>query len=98
MIHLTVLRTFIAVLDHGSIIEASRNCGYSPAAVSRQMSALQARLGVRLFEPDGRGIRPRPIAEELAVGARRLLDECDQFDDYAKGLCTSQNVHSLVLV
>ena len=96
MIHLTILRTFIAVIDHGSIIGASRDCGYSPAAVSRQMSALQARLGVRLFEPDGRGIRPRPIAEELAVGARRLLDECDQFDEYVQVLCASQSAHSLV--
>lgn len=96
MINPSVLRTFVAVVDHGSVIAAARECGYTPAAVSRQMSRLQRRLGVALFEPDGRGIRATAIAEELATGARRLLRESSEFDAFTREVCRS--VGSLALV
>ena len=89
MINLNILNTFVAVVDHGSVIGASRVCGYSPAAVSRQMAGLQRRLGVRLFEADGRGIRSTAAAEDLAVEARRLLDESYRFDAHARAVALS---------
>jgi DNA-binding transcriptional LysR family regulator len=84
MVDLAALQTFIAVIDCGSIIGAARARGYSPAAVSRQMSALQARVGVRFFEPDGRGIRATSAAEEFAERARILVDEISLFECYSK--------------
>lgn len=96
MINPAILQTFVAVLDNGSVMAAARECGYSPAAVSRQMSRLQRRLGVRLFEPDGRGIRPTAIAEELAVGARRLLAASALFDEHARELCHAVGSRALV--
>lgn len=96
MISPGVLQTFVAIIDHGSVVAASRECGYTPAAVSRQMARLQTRLGVRLFEPDGRGIRPTAIAEELAVGARHLLKENCQFDAYARKVCGGAGSAALV--
>ncbi|WP_425411885.1 helix-turn-helix domain-containing protein [Microbacterium trichothecenolyticum] len=83
MFRLEILRTFVAVVREGSIIAASRRCGYSAAAVSRQMTALQGRLGITLFQPDGRGIRCTAEARELAEAAQRLLDESSRFHDLA---------------
>lgn len=87
MISLEVMRTFVAVVDRGSVVDAARVCGYSPAAISRQMSAFQRGLGVRLFEPAGRGIRSTPIAEELAASARALLLESARFEVRAREVC-----------
>lgn len=56
--NLTVLTTFVAVMDERSVVAAARARGYSAAAVSKRMGWLQRRLGVRLFVPNGRSIRP----------------------------------------
>nr|WP_243847298.1 LysR family transcriptional regulator [Microbacterium ulmi] len=80
------MQTFVAVVEHGSVIGASRACGYSPAAVSRQMSSLSLSLGVTLFVPQGRSIRPSEKALLLAARARVLLQEAESFDAYARAL------------
>ena len=82
MIAFDVLRTFLAVFDEGSVIGASRVCGFSPAAVSRQMGAFQRRTGLVLFEPAGRGIRPTAHAKRLADEARRVLDAAHDFSRF----------------
>lgn len=87
MIDLEILRTFIAVVDQGSVVGASRICGFTPSAVSRQMSGFQRRLGVTLFEPDGRGIRPTPIAYDISARARLLLEESVSFEAQTYAMC-----------
>ena len=52
---LTVLRTFAAC---GSVTAAAEALDYSPSAVSAQLRGLQADLGLRLVDKDGRGLRP----------------------------------------
>jgi DNA-binding transcriptional LysR family regulator len=84
MVDLGVLKTFIAVIDTGSVVAAARERGYSPAAVSRQMAWLQRRLDVRFFEPAGRSIRPTTDALEFALRARELVDEADRFERYSR--------------
>lgn len=83
------LRSLIAVVDSGSVVEAARACGYSPAAVSRQLARLQARLGTRLLEAHGRGIRPTECGRVLAEEARRLIAEAGRFDEAALALARS---------
>jgi DNA-binding transcriptional LysR family regulator len=90
MIPFDVLRTFLAVFDEGSVIGASRVCGFSPAAVSRQMGALQRRTGLVLFVPEGRGIRPTAHAERLADEARRLMDAAHDFARFVGNLTHDQ--------
>lgn len=82
-IDIRLIRTFVAVFDEGSVVGASRARGYSPAAVSRQIGALQRRLGVLLFEPEGRSIRPTDAAFELVAHARVYLEAADDFDRYS---------------
>ncbi|WP_439590932.1 LysR family transcriptional regulator [Microbacterium sp.] len=90
MVELRVLKTFIAVIDSGSVVAAARERGYSPAAVSRQIAWLQRRLEVRFFEPDGRSIRPTPDALEFASRARELVDEVDRFERYSNRFSESR--------
>jgi DNA-binding transcriptional LysR family regulator len=83
---IATLQTFPAVIDFGSVIEASRVRGYSAAAVSRRPVRLQGRLGVRLFVPEGRSIRPIEAAIALAVHPRRLVAEAEIFEKYSQHL------------
>ena len=92
--NLPVLKTFVAVLDEGSVVAAARARGYSPAAVSRQMAWLQRRLGVRLFVPEGRSIRPTPAALDFAAQCRDLLTEVGHFEAFARRF-RDQRVRSL---
>jgi len=40
---------FVAIVDAGSVSEAARRLGVPRATLSRQLSRLEARLGVRLL-------------------------------------------------
>lgn len=81
--NVSVLQTFVAVIDSGSVIGAARERGYSAAAVSRQIGWLQRRLGVQLFVPEGRSIRPTPDAIVFVERCRDLVDEVRRFERYA---------------
>jgi DNA-binding transcriptional LysR family regulator len=83
---IATVQTFLAVIDCGSVIEASRVRGYSAAAVSRQLGRLQGRLGVRLFVREGRSIRPTEAAIALALHDRRLVAEAEKFERYSQHL------------
>lgn len=90
--NLPVLKTFVAVMDHGSVVGAARALGYSSAAVSRQMSWLQRRLGVRLFVPEGRSIKPTAEALEFVERCREIVDELRRFEAYASGFASGRVV------
>ncbi len=47
-----------AVITSGSISAAARNLGYTPSAVSQQLSVLEREAGLILLERAGRGVRP----------------------------------------
>lgn len=81
---LRILRTLVAVVEFGSVVGAARFLGYSPAAISRQIAALQRQLGVRLFVPEGRGIRPTALAVQLVDRARQVVQQADDLEDYLR--------------
>ena len=63
---------FLAALDHGSLLAASRALGTSQPTLGRHIGELEAQLGVMLFERTGRGLRPTAIANALAASARAM--------------------------
>jgi DNA-binding transcriptional LysR family regulator len=87
---LSVLRSFVAVVDHGSVAVAARMCGYSAPAVSRHIGGLERELEMTLFERTGRSIRPSVAARALAERARLLLEEAEEFDREARALATGE--------
>jgi DNA-binding transcriptional LysR family regulator len=75
---LTLLRSFVAVIDCGSIQLAAARVGRSQSAVSMQIKRLEDDVGRPLFQREGRSLRPNPAGEDLLIHARRLLRLSDE--------------------
>jgi DNA-binding transcriptional LysR family regulator len=74
MLDIQRLRVFRAVVASGSVQSAADHLGYTPSAVSQQLSALQRETGLVLFEKAGRGITPTPTARVLAAESEEVMD------------------------
>ena len=66
------MRTFTAVVDAGSFVRAAEDVGLSKAAVSRIVSELEARLGVRLLHRTTRRLSLTPEGEVFVERCREL--------------------------
>lgn len=73
------VRHFLAAYDSGTFAAAAERLNLSPQAVSKSVLRLEAELGVRLFERDGRRIRPTAYAELYVPHARTIAAETDKF-------------------
>jgi LysR family transcriptional regulator, glycine cleavage system transcriptional activator len=71
---LTALRTFEAAARHGSFTRAAEELHVTQGAVSRQVQALEARLGVSLFERNGRTLTLSLEGRRLATAATEALE------------------------
>src|SRR5258707_11015004 len=71
------LRAVLAVAELGSFRRAAAELGYTQSALSHQVSALEAALGLPLFHrPGGRAqVRLTPAGEAACRRARRGLSE-----------------------
>ncbi len=75
---LALLRSFVAVVESGSVLNAAARVGRSQSAVSMQIQRLEAEVGRPLFNRSGRTLRPNSTGEELLLHARRLLRLSDE--------------------
>lgn len=75
---LSLLRSFVAVVECGSVLQAAARVGRSQSAVSMQMQRLEQEVGRPLFRRAGRMLRPNPAGEDLLLHARRLLRLSDE--------------------
>lgn len=73
------VRHFLAAYDTGTFAAAAERLGLSQQAVSKSILRLEAQLGVRLFERDGRRVRPTAYAELFLPHARTIVAEGDRF-------------------
>jgi DNA-binding transcriptional LysR family regulator len=78
MDRLDELTVFVAIVESGSLIGASRRLRRSPPAVTRALSALEDRVGLRLVERTTRRLAPTETGRALAEQARALLAGYDQ--------------------
>ena len=67
-----LVKSFLAVLDAGSLMGAARRTGSQQPTLSRHMAELEAQLGTPLFERTGRGVQPTAAALAIADAARQL--------------------------
>jgi DNA-binding transcriptional LysR family regulator len=65
-------RSFLSVLDHGSLLGAARALRMSQPTLGRHIAELESQLGVLLFERTGRGLVPTTVATQLAQSARAM--------------------------
>src|SRR5690606_3425541 len=67
-----LVRSFVAVLDAGSLTGAARALGAQQPTLSRHIAELEAQLGAPLFERTGRGVTPAAAALAIADAARQM--------------------------
>src|SRR5512134_1741338 len=84
--NLRYLRTFVHIADAGGIARAGSRLNLSQPAASRQILALEADLGVRLFDRIGRRFRLTSEGEDLLRQSRRLLMDADALGARARAL------------
>ena len=85
-------RTFLAVLDEGSLSAAARELGLTQPTVGRHVDAMEAALGYPLFVRSPHGLLPtdaalalKPYAETLAATSAALLRAASGQRDTVRG-------------
>jgi DNA-binding transcriptional LysR family regulator len=73
------VRHFLAAYDAGTFAGAAERLRLSQQAISKSISRLESQLGVRLFERDGRRVRPTGFAELFVPHARTIAAEAERF-------------------
>lgn len=73
----TLVKSFLAVLDAGSLMGAARRMGAQQPTLSRHVAELEAQLGAPLFERTGRGMRATALAQQVADAARQMQAGAD---------------------
>lgn len=74
------LRIFVSVAESGGFTSAARALYISHSTTSRQVSALEESLGVRLFERTSRSVRLTRAGERLYERGKRLLEEAEAIE------------------
>jgi DNA-binding transcriptional LysR family regulator len=74
----SLVKSFLAVLDAGSLMGAARREQARQPTLSRHIAELEAQLGVPLFERTGRGVVATAAGLAIADAARQMQDGADQ--------------------
>ena len=79
------IRTAFQVARLGTVSGAAEVLGVHHATVIRHIDALEARLGVKLFQRHARGYTPTEAGQDLARGAQTTDDQFSQLAGRIKG-------------
>jgi hypothetical protein len=89
-----LLRSFLAIVDTGSMMRATDHVFLSPSALSLQMKRLEEIARRQLFQRSGRSLMLTPAGRELAAVARKMLE----LNDTAVGSLLGETLSGLVQV
>lgn len=84
--NLQLIQSFFRVADHGSLAATVKATGGSPATLSRHIAALEAELGVTLFERRGDGLSLTETGLALYAHAAEVTEAAHRFVSAAAGL------------
>jgi DNA-binding transcriptional LysR family regulator len=79
------IEVFTAVADQGSFAKAARAMRLSPPAVTRAITALEDRLGTRLFLRTTRSVRLTEAGTRFLADAQRILHDIAEAEAAAAG-------------
>lgn len=91
-----MMTVFVAVAEEESFAAGARRLGMSPPAVTRAISALEDRLGVKLLNRTTRYVRVTDAGHRYLDDARRLIGELDEADEAAAGINAEPRGHLAV--
>ena len=87
------IRYFVAACETGSLSAAAVRLNCTAPGVSQQMSALESRLGTRLFERTPRGVRPTAAGNRFysrCLAVLKAVSEAEiELQDFKEGLSGS---------
>ncbi|MBB3356915.1 MULTISPECIES: LysR family transcriptional regulator [unclassified Novosphingobium] len=75
--HVRAMLSFVQAADRGSFAAAARHLGVSPAAVGKNISGLEAALGVRLINRTTRSLQLTEEGKLFLLKAREAIDALD---------------------
>lgn len=81
----TLIRSFLAVMEAGSLMGAARRLGAHQPTLGRHVAELEAQLGGALFERTGRGLSPTVLARQIAEAASQMQAAADSLGRAALG-------------
>jgi DNA-binding transcriptional LysR family regulator len=79
------MQVFVTVAERGGFASAARDLAMSPPAVTRAVSALEDRIGTRLFRRTTRSVRLTESGERFLQDCRRILLDVAEAEDAAVG-------------
>jgi DNA-binding transcriptional LysR family regulator len=83
--NLEELRTFVAIVECGSLVAAARTLGVTANAVSRRLGILEGRLGRRLLHRTTRRLSVSDEGQRLYTRCRRILAEAEEAEREVMG-------------
>ncbi|MCA1259476.1 LysR family transcriptional regulator [Nitratireductor aquimarinus] len=86
MLELKELQNFVAVAERLSVSGAAKVVHLSQPALSRQIQALERKLGVKLFERIGKRLVLTAEGDDLLMHSAQLLDQAQALINRAYGL------------
>lgn len=78
---LDAMRTFVRVVESGSFSQAARDLNVSQPTVSKQLAALEARLGTQLLARSSRAFAVTPAGQEYYKATVRILQDLDSAEE-----------------
>jgi len=91
VVNLRWLRTFVAVVEHGSMASAAAELGYVPSAITQHVAGLERALGVELLvRRPGSRIAITAAGRALLAAADRLLRANSDFSDSLRSISRSE--------
>ena len=78
-------RMFIRVVEAGSFSKAARDLGVTQPTVTRQVAALESRLGARLLNRNTRRLSVTELGQLYYEKSKVLLDTYEETENLAPG-------------
>ena len=75
---LFAMRTFVSIVDHGSLTAAAEALDRSQPAVVRSLAALEGHLGARLLQRTTRRMSLTPEGSEYLQRCRQIIADVDE--------------------
>ena len=88
-----MMRVFVKVVDKGSMASAGKELNLSPSVMSKNLSALEDRLGARLLTRTTRSVSLTEIGHAYLDRARRIIGDVDEAEAAISSVANAPKGH-----